>query len=344
MTEGGLAETIRGGMRDAADETLALAILGTTNPATIAADVSAFWRGTELPPIDECIGFELSVGGCFHLRLADGTRAFLKAHPRATLVYELRAQHQVQARLHELGYPAPDVRSPPRAGERWVGVVMEYRQDGALGDAHEPLLRKAMAHALAELVRLATREGPFGGLPDRRGKDAKQLYATPHNALFDFASTGSGAEWIDAAAEGALEGMNARAGRRVVGHNDWSAKNLRFSDDDVAIVYDWDAMFTGDETGFVANAAVHFPVNYALARPELASPLMAATFVDEYEQARAEPFTPDERARIYDAMVHSVAYTARCEHALQPGSDAQHGSARALLKALPEERARVVRD
>jgi hypothetical protein len=58
----------------------------------------------------------------------------------------------------------------------------------------------------------------------------------------------------------------------------------------------------------------------------------AEAFLDEYEQARAEPFAAEERAAILAAAVYSRAYAARCTHTV--GGDATRIELREYAEAF----------
>jgi hypothetical protein len=58
-------------------------------------------------------------------------------------------------------------------------------------------------------------------------------------------------------------------------------------------------------------------------------------FVADYEAARRAPFSADERRALTAAARYATAYTARCEHSIDPqGQDAGKIRARATLRAV----------
>ena len=63
---------------------------------------------------------------------------------------------------------------------------------------------------------------------------------------------------------------NAKS-RIVVGHHDWSAKNMRMGAGRIAVLYDWDAVFVDREAFVLGTAAAHFPVTWKLPVPETPS-------------------------------------------------------------------------
>ena len=58
----------------------------------------------------------------------------------------------------------------------------------------------------------------------------------------------------------------------------------------------------------------------------------ARAFVEEYETFRGKAFTRDERATIAAAATYALAYSARCEHCIDPRTEGfPPGSPRAAL-------------
>jgi len=156
--------------------------------------------------------------------------------------------------------------------------------------------------------------------------------ARPHNVLFDFETTAQGAEWTDDIARTALAVMRPATSRIVVGHLDWSAKNMRMGPQGIAVVYDWDAVFLDRETFVVGAAAAHFPMTWELDVPGIPDAREVMAFVQEYEEARGQAFRDTELEEVAASATYARAYAARCEHAGDPGGDGWNGSSRQSLK------------
>jgi hypothetical protein len=123
----------------------------------------------------------------------------------------------------------------------------------------------------------------------------------------------------------------------VVGHADWSAKHFRFEGSKVRVIYDWDSLSIDKETTLVGHTATHFPYTEYFEVPRRASPEEARLFVEEYEIARGAPFSDRERIAVSAAATYGLAYTARCEHALDPEGKDLKGSFREALSSYGEE-------
>lgn len=162
------------------------------------------------------------------------------------------------------------------------------------------------------------------------------LYPNPHSARFDFAATSRGAEWIDDLARRARARLRALPdGERVVAHGDWRIENLCVDAGRLAAVYDWDSVHAQREPVVLAPAATTFSVDWP--RPsghQFPSPTEIGEFMTDYQAARGKDFSPAERHVVAAAIVASLSYGARCEHADPGRPPAGDDSQRALLDRL----------
>jgi hypothetical protein len=88
-----------------------------------------------------------------------------------------------------------------------------------------------------------------------------------------------------------------------------------------------------NECVLVGSAAAHFPVTWYLSVRLTPTPEEVAQFVREYEDARRVSFTPAEHRQIAAAATYVIAYTARCEHAIDLQGKYYAGSFREALAA-----------
>jgi hypothetical protein len=321
---------------------LAESILGTADPRRIFEELTSFCAVRLGSGVEETFYCALSVGAAFGLRLRDGRRIMLKAHlPDRTFPF-LEAVYRVQRHLFAQGFPCPAPITGPLPFGHGFATVESFVDEGEHADAHQPEIRRSMARALVRMIELAAT------VPDVRALSqvwklppARGLWPVPHNALFDFEATAAGAEWIDEIASEARRILDNPPGRMVVGHADWSAKHLRFRDGEVCIVYDWDSLRLDKETSLVGHTSAHFPYTEYFEVPRRASPEEARAFVEEYEMARGAPFSERERAAVAAAATYGLAYTARCEHAIDPAGKDLKGSFREALLSYAAEYLRL---
>ncbi len=320
------------------DPAFTSSILGTSDPLKVRGDLDSFCQthlGSGIARVPFC---ELGVGAAFGLVLRDGRRIFLKANPPDRRPDFLGAVHRVQGHLHTRGFPCPEPLVGPEPFGIGFATVDELVDAGEYRDAHEPEVRRALALALAAQIRLASELSDPGPLSGGHHWPEDALWPRPHNVLFDFEATAEGAGWIDALARRAKSAQPRSAGRIAVGHLDWSAKHFRFTGERIRVVYDWDSLKLDREPVFVGFAAATFTATWYLEVESVApSPDELRRFVEEYEEARGEPFSPPERLNAFTSAVYLTAYCARCEHALDPGGENQREGFRGRLSAHPRE-------
>ena len=311
------------------------AVFGTTDAAEIRRRLDAFCeRRLGSPPV-RYFHCSVSVGAAFGVALADGRRVAVKVHRPERGIAFLRAAHRVQRHVAASGFPAPTPLVEPSPVPPGVATAEEWVDEGEPGDARDPATRRTLAAGLARLIELTR---PFRG--DRTLGESftilrdGPLWPAPHSPIFDFEATAEGAEWIDAIAGAARAALLTSASPPVVGHSDWSIKHFRFAGGQIRVVYDWDSLTLAPEAFLVGTAAAHFTSE----PPDWSAPWLAESdaFVSEYEAARAVPFTASERVAVAAARVFGTAYTARCEHALDPLAVAPPRSFRAALRTLTE--------
>jgi hypothetical protein len=264
----------------------------------------------------------------------------VKGHRPAVGHDYLAAVMDVQAALADSGYPAPRPLVGPVAvgGGHVTAEAMLVRHGGI--DGHDPEVRRALAAGLARFVVVS--RGHCSQLervrhPMSIPKGA--LYPTPHSPRFDFASTVSGAEWIDALATRARDRLRSLPeGGVVVVHGDWRVENVCVRAGRLVGVYDWDSVHAASEVSAVASAATTFSVDWQ--QPDgnrFPRPREISAFVSNYEAARGHSFSAVERDRLAATMVASLAYGARCEHADSGRAPPDDDSQRGLLTTLGVE-------
>jgi hypothetical protein len=285
-----------------------------------------------LAPVDECLFYRSNVGLAAGLALIDGRRVMAKVHQPSQTRARLAAVQRVQGHLADAGYPCPRPLGMAHCEHAFV-TFEELRDEGAYRDGHEARVRRAMAEALAEQIRLAA------GVPDVLALTRAPLHGQRdpwrhiRHPMFDFDATRQGAEWIDELARQALGILSDDPGATVVGHIDWRVEQMRFAAGRVSVAYDWDSLVRDTETTIVGYAARAFPLAWERGgSPLWPTPDEQVAFVAEYEQARGRPFSAKERRAVAAAGVFQSAYGARCEHAVAtPGGGIPPDSQRAGL-------------
>jgi len=316
---------------DAGDRQLARSIFGTDEWEIVAGTILD-WMIVQGFGQGQIRSIELSVAAAVTVDLPGRSPIFVKAWAEGTDRRALSAQLAVQRAMAAKGYPAPAILTGLSALGQAAAIAMSYNRDGAPTDARIPGVRQHMARGLAQFIAEADSYRDAPGLPRRRLPIADAIWPPPHNALFDFEATSKGAEWIDRAAKDALAVMRKASSRIIVGHHDWSAKNMRMGPDGIAVLYDWDAVVLDRETFVLGSAAAHFPVTWELPVPETPTIEQVAAFIEAYARARGSSLSRSELTETAAGATYARAYKARCEHALDPEGVNWRGSSRETLR------------
>src|SRR4051794_4781542 len=260
--------------------------------------------------------YTVSVGCVFGCVLADGRRVVLKAYqPRWTVAF-LEAVRRVQRHVHDGGFPCPEPVGEVVTVDGAVFIAERELPDPGVGGL-DGGSAEVSAAGLADLIaRCRALDEPHLARYPLRDPD-EGLFPEPHSPIFDFAATAAGAEWIDELARRALGVMADDDAPDVIAHTDWAARNVRIDQRRIVAVYDWDSLALLKESVAVAGAAVTWS---KFGEPDEHTPtaLEVDAYIDAYEAARGTAFSPSLRRATRAAAVRSMAYTSRCEHALDP--------------------------
>lgn len=284
----------------------------------IVEAVSAFGRPVAVTMVRASSGIVVGFD------LANGRRVVLKVHRGHSgdrLTGVLRAQRVL--RTSGLPVAEPLLRTPLPVGKGWA-VVETWVDSGATLDVRPPVLRRAVAVALHDIVQ-SLDVGTFADLrPGWAGP-----YPPPHSPIFDFDATASGAEWIDehnAASISTRARLTAKGvGREVVAHGDLRPENILLTTEPtprVSAIYDLDSLVTDTEPWVVGGVARAFSTNWSRADPMIPTIDEIRGFIGDYQAVRDAPFTDHEYALAHAGVQHALAYSARCEHALFPDGSA----------------------
>jgi hypothetical protein len=248
-----------------------------------------------------------SVGLVAGFELVDGRRVAAKAHPPMFSRRYLTASVALQHTLFDAALPVIASLGDPFAfGDRFVTLHRWLSAPSATIET-DPT---ASAEMLRRLIAVATEAMPDDLHPHPFRRLPGERYGRPHSALFNFATTNDGADWIDAYADLAAAALDAADAPHVVGHSDWAARNVVVADGVVRAIFDLDSLCMGFEEWFVGAAALTWATTGDTGSPGLRSFDEIDEFVRAYGNADL-----DERM-VAAAALETLAYLARCEHSL----------------------------
>ncbi len=158
-----------------------------------------------------------------------------------------------------------------------------------------------------------------------------ELYPQPHNPIFDFSLRAEDARWIDQLAEAAKAARAVDASGPIVVHTDWSARNVRFEDGELVVAYDWDSLAEVTESVAVGQAAATWRSTGEATDPIAPGPEEVRAYLSAYEVAAGRRLTAEQQQSGLAAALWVLAYTARCEFALEAATGRRVERARARL-------------
>ncbi len=296
-------------------------VFGTGDPAEIAAIVDHFCLGELGTETEEGLFYGASAGCVLGVRLRDGGEVVIKAYQQRWRAPYLRAVQSVQAHVVGRGLPcATPLRGPTAlvAGRPQQAMVESLLADPGLRPFSTAAERRVSAAGLARLIAVCRELPASPELADHPlGRPSEGLSGEPHSPLFDFAGTAEGAEWIDEHARRALLQREADVRPPVVAHTDWSARNVRLDEHRLLAVYDWDSVALVTESTAVGQAAATWSVTADPGGTEFPALRDIVGFMADYEEAACYRLDDVQWRAAGAAAAYTLAYTARCEHALE---------------------------
>jgi hypothetical protein len=295
-------------------------ILGANEPGLIAKIFEAFCARELGAPAVAGLFYNASAGCVLGVQLDSGGAVVIKAYQNRWRKPFLDAVQDAQQRLMQGGMPCPrPLRAaakirPPRSN---LAVVETRVPDPGMRPGGSAAARRVSATGLAQQISLCSTVLDVDRFTDHPLRsDGDGLYGTPHSPLFDFERTGAGAEWIDDLARQARELRDQDTSPLVVAHTDWSARNVRFDEERLLAVYDWDSLALVREGTALGQAAMTWSVTADPGGTEFPDMDSVLDYMADYEQARDRSFGPGQHQAARGAAVYVLAYTARCEHSL----------------------------
>ena len=321
MSKGSIFTELSAILNDDAEVFLLKSITGTGDAERLAGSIDSFCFEQFNSHVLACHFARLSMGASFGLRLDNGKDIFLKISKlrteasgnRGFTVDELTAMSRLQEILYNANYPCPSVILQPQRYHDAVYTVNGFADIGVQKDAHNPKIRRASAQGLAELTKRLSPHIASCGFNEVDTYKVESIFPAPHNPNTDFARNADKAKWIDDIALKAKQLITSIDKNLVLGHCDWSMKNMRFIDEKIAMVYDWDSIILQDEYHILATAASTFPMTWDIPVRIVPTQEEAYDFVVEYEQARGKKFSKKEWVKISACVTYYFCYTARCQ-------------------------------
>ncbi len=302
-------------------EATELSVFGTADPAHITEIVEQFCRTHLGDPVSGAHFYAASVGCVVGLGLESGRDVIVKAYQPRWRPRFLEGVQRAQRCAASAGLPCavPLLAPTPlvRGVDRYAVVESWLPDPGMRALGSEAALGVSAAGLARQISSCRTLERSHALVDHPLRKSATGLYGEPHSPHFDFARSSAGAEWIDDMARRAAAIRDREATRLVVGHTDWSARNVRYNERGLLAVYDWDSVALVEESTAVGQAAVTWRVTAEAGGTEFPGADEVNRYIGAYEHAAGHPFSAAQRRAAAAAAAYLLAYTSRCEHALE---------------------------
>ena len=305
-------------------------VFHTSEPDVVAEHVQDFSRAHLGSSVREALFYGSSAGCVAGVELHDGQRVVIKAYQSQWGRPFLSAVRRIQERLSRAQFPCPvPIFGPEFAGPA-LATVEEFVSDPGMRTFAEDEMALS-AGGLARQVALCRglSEPDLGRHPLRASTG--ELYPQPHNPIFDFSLREEDAGWIDQLARAAKADRAVDDSRPTVVHTDWAARNIRLADGELAVAYDWDSLAEVTESVAVGQAAATWRSTGEATDPIAPGPDEVEAYLSAYEAASNQVFTVEQRKSGMASALWVLAYTARCEHALEAATGKRVERARARL-------------
>jgi hypothetical protein len=243
------------------------------------------------------VGFLSEVVG---VRLADGREVVLKR--RADESGRTRHCVKGQKLLAEQGFPCPMPLTDVIFRSGFAVHAERLVEGGEVETEDTPAAAERSALLFADLIRRLAALDLDPPLPNPEW--------VRWDSLPERHATSEVPAWLEDTSRRVRAKLAACRLPPVLGHADWEAQNLRWLRGEPLAVHDWDSLAWLPEAALAGNAAGVFASHGA---PTLAPVESSAAFLDAYERARRERFSPYEHEIAWAASMLAALADARDE-------------------------------
>ncbi|HEX3787674.1 MAG TPA: phosphotransferase [Pseudonocardiaceae bacterium] len=252
---------------------------------------------------------EQSTSTVFGLRLADSTNIVVKARADDGRAVSCVA---AQARLVENGFPCARPLTPVVGVGPLAVHAEEYRPEGEVLHGDSPQVAVRYAEVFARLMTGLADLTVTPPLPNPRWLrwDHTNPGLWPSIESLDEKDQSLVPGYVTDTADRVRRRLLATGLPRVLGHADFEAHNLRWLDQQVQTVHDWDSLAWQPEAALVGAASAVFPKMGPALLPPIDS---TEAFLAAYQDARSHLFTAEEQQIAWAASLWPAAHDIRWE-------------------------------
>ena len=250
-----------------------------------------------------------SMSTVFGLRLADGTDVVVKARANDGRAVACVA---AQARLFENGFPCARPLTPVVGVGPLAVHAEEFRPGGEVLHGGSPEVAQRYAGVFARLMTGLAAVTVAPPLPNPRWVrwDHVGPGLWPSIESLDERDQRLVPGYVMDTADRARRRMLTTSLPCVLGHADFEAHNLRWHDQQVLTVHDWDSLAWQPEAALAGAASAVFPKLGPAMLPPIES---TEAFLGAYQDARGRSFTAEELQIAWAASLWPAAHDVRWE-------------------------------
>jgi hypothetical protein len=272
------------------------AVFGEVSHGYIDDWLSRFVQSRLAQSVQDVFARTGRVTAVYGLLLDDGSRVAAKIHRPPVSVQRLADAVRCQRALSAADFPCPRPVDGPASWDSRVITMESWQGSGDLANPREPVIRLAMARALARQVQVLRSVQADGLAADRPAWTRYESgpWPVPHDSFFDFTATPPEYRWLDQLAREASGVLQQIQYPAVIGHGDWVCQNLRFHRGALVAAFDWDSLIRAGEpviAGLSAGAYTEGGTDGGGAP----SPEEVALFLADYDAQRDARFSAAEQ-------------------------------------------------
>jgi Ser/Thr protein kinase RdoA (MazF antagonist) len=304
------------------------AIHGSLDPTVIAGRLDEFVDKALGSTINDGLFHIASVGSVTGVVLRDGREVVIKAYQPRWSHRFLSAVVEAQGALADAGLACARPLAGPSTYGTGLATIESLLIDPGQPTTFGPAEMASSARGLGDLIAAAPELPELADNPLQRPFTG--LYPQPHSPAFDFVATARGAEWIDELASRARPFLDT--GRQVVAHTDWAARNIRLGPTGLRAIYDIDSLAVVPLSKALGIAAATWRSTGE--RTDDAAPGVAE--IDAWLALYPVSLTATDVQAVFAHALYALAYSSRCEHAVDP-DECLHQRARTTLRGEASE-------
>ncbi len=282
-------------------------IFATGDPERIFAAVDAFVRRTLHASIAGYLFQATSISSVHGVALDDGREVVVKAKPPAATNpglpldrASLEAIVAAQRTLHAAGFPCPRPLVGPLPLGAGLATIETYLPPADPAPRWCSRGASSSTCSCSSIAPLHCSASHCRAIVCSRNRDSKLFQPSEADTA-----------WVRDVASRARAIAEAEPSRLVLAHGDWRVEHVKARGDQIVATYDWDSLAVLPETRIVGIDAHGHIADWSQSMTRNTPTYDDVVgFIADYEAARGDEFTPNERRAARAWAAYFIAYQA----------------------------------